>query len=115
MGRTYIRDGPRRAGGSSATLDWKSIAERLAAAGAQVVLTARSVDELESTVRAIEEVGGWARDLPADVTDRVGVEAVVAEAGRTAGPISLLGNNAGILGPIGGGIGGRWRQIGALP
>src|SRR6266849_9074214 len=79
----------------------KAIAERLAAAGARVALTARSGDELDSTVRAIEEVGGRARGLPADITDRVAVEAVVSEAERSDAPISLLVNNAGVLGPIG--------------
>src|SRR6266852_6005143 len=73
----------------------KAIAERLAAAGARVALTARSGDELDSTVRAIEEVGGRARGLPADITDRVAVEAVVSEAERSDAPISLLVNLRG--------------------
>jgi NAD(P)-dependent dehydrogenase (short-subunit alcohol dehydrogenase family) len=79
----------------------KTIAKGLAAAGARVVLTARSKDELRATAGEIEASGGYARILPADVTDRAAVEAVVVEAQRSVGPISLLVNNAGILGPIG--------------
>jgi NAD(P)-dependent dehydrogenase (short-subunit alcohol dehydrogenase family) len=70
-------------------------------AGARVAVTARSLDELDDTVRAIQTRGGPARALPADVTDQAAVESVVAEAERSLGAISLLVNNAGVLGPVG--------------
>jgi NAD(P)-dependent dehydrogenase (short-subunit alcohol dehydrogenase family) len=78
----------------------KVIGEQLAAAGAKVAITARSSDEVRSTARTIEQRGGVAQALPADVTDRAAVESVVLEVERTLGPISLLVNNAGIFGPI---------------
>jgi NAD(P)-dependent dehydrogenase (short-subunit alcohol dehydrogenase family) len=80
----------------------KAIAESLAAAGARVALTARSVDELDATVRNIQAVhDDLARAFPADVTHRAAVEAVVGEVERSLGLITLLVNNAGVLGPIG--------------
>lgn len=79
----------------------KAIARGLAAAGARVVLTARSADELQGTAREIEASGGHALVLPADVADRAAVESVVAQAERGLGPLGLLVNNAGVLGPIG--------------
>jgi NAD(P)-dependent dehydrogenase (short-subunit alcohol dehydrogenase family) len=78
----------------------KAIAEQLAAAGAKVAVTARSQDEVSSTVRAIEQRGGRATALTADVTERSAVESVVSEVERSLGPIALLVNNAGIFGPI---------------
>jgi len=79
----------------------QAIAERLAAAGARVAVTARSVEELDDTVHAIQARGGRACALPADVTDQAAVESVVAEAERSLGAISLLVNSAGVLGPVG--------------
>ena len=65
-------------------------AERLAAAGFDVVLGARRLDRLE---RVANRVGG--RALPLDVTDTASVEAFAAEiTGRTPA-VALLVNNAG--------------------
>jgi NAD(P)-dependent dehydrogenase (short-subunit alcohol dehydrogenase family) len=79
----------------------QAIAERLAAAGARVAVTARSVAELDETVSAINARGGHARALPADVTDQAAVDSVVNDVEQTLGPISVLVNNAGVLGPVG--------------
>jgi NAD(P)-dependent dehydrogenase (short-subunit alcohol dehydrogenase family) len=79
----------------------RAIAQALAAAGAAVVVTARSADELAETVRLIETAGGQTRALPADVTDRAAIEGVVVAAERAFGPVTLLVNNAGVLQPIG--------------
>lgn len=63
----------------------------LAAAGAEVVLAARTLPELEETVAALESAGHRARAMRLDVTDRAAVRALVAD----TGPFDLLLNNAG--------------------
>ncbi|MGX9965266.1 SDR family NAD(P)-dependent oxidoreductase [Roseomonas sp. F4] len=63
----------------------------LAAAGADVVLAARSLDELEETATALGEAGHAARAAQLDVTDRRAVRALV----EASGPFDILLNNAG--------------------
>ncbi|MBU8546996.1 MULTISPECIES: SDR family NAD(P)-dependent oxidoreductase [Roseomonadaceae] len=63
----------------------------LAAAGADVVLAARSLDELEETATAVGEAGHAARAAQLDVTDRDAVRALV----EASGPFDILLNNAG--------------------
>jgi len=77
------------------------VAEAFAAAGAAVALVARSADELAETVERIEAAGGNAAAAVADVTDRAGLASAVADLRRLLGPIDLLVNNAGVLGPVG--------------
>ena len=72
----------------------RAFASALAAAGASVTILARSIDELNRTAASI---GPNVQAFPADVTD---VESV-AESFRRIGPVDLLVNNAGVLGPIG--------------
>jgi NADP-dependent 3-hydroxy acid dehydrogenase YdfG len=72
-------------------------AKRLAAAGADVVVTARRADRLEALVRDIEEEGGRALALAADVTKEDEVKAVVDRAVDEYGPVDILVNNAGIM------------------
>lgn len=79
----------------------RAIAQGLAGAGATVAVVARSADELAETVRMIEEAGGRALALPADVADRAAVEGAVARVEAELGPVDLLVNNAGLLQPIG--------------
>jgi short-subunit dehydrogenase len=64
-----------------------AIARGLAARGAQLVLTARRVDVLESLAA---ETGG--RVLPCDLSDRAAVERLADE----AGPVDVLVANAGV-------------------
>ncbi len=63
----------------------------LAAAGAEVVMAARSLDELEETATALGEAGHASRAAQLDVTDRVAVRALV----EASGPFDILLNNAG--------------------
>src|SRR3954447_7801062 len=77
------------------------VATALAAAGASVALLARSAAELAATAELIEDAGGVAATAVADVTDAAGVAAAVAGLRRQLGPVDVLVNNAGILGPIG--------------
>jgi len=79
----------------------KSIALGLAAAGAAVTVTARSKDQLDRAVQAIEAVGGRALALVGDVTNAKDVARVVESAEKEYGPTTVLINNAGVTGPFG--------------
>jgi len=79
----------------------RAIALALARAGAAVAVVARSPDQLAETVSLIEEARGRAISVPADVTDERAIQHMVNEVERRLGPVDLLVNNAGILGPIG--------------
>jgi NAD(P)-dependent dehydrogenase (short-subunit alcohol dehydrogenase family) len=79
----------------------RAVAESFAAAGAAVALVARTADELAETVDRIEAAGGRAVATVADVTQPAGLTAAVADLRRRLGPIDLLVNNAGVLGPVG--------------
>jgi NAD(P)-dependent dehydrogenase (short-subunit alcohol dehydrogenase family) len=70
-------------------------AVRLAAEGARVAITARSVDGLERTRAEIESVGGTALVLPCDLAARDGGrDTIVARAEAELGPVDILVNNA---------------------
>ncbi|HUG00406.1 MAG TPA: SDR family NAD(P)-dependent oxidoreductase [Longimicrobiales bacterium] len=73
----------------------RAVAEALAAAGAAVVVCARSAAELESTAAAIREAGGDAHAIACDVTDPAAVERLAGEAGDRLGEVDILVNNAG--------------------
>ena len=75
----------------------RSFAIALAGAGAHVVITARTEAELLAVAGLIQQSGGQATPIPADVTDRPAVEALVARTEREVGPIDLLINNAATL------------------
>jgi NAD(P)-dependent dehydrogenase (short-subunit alcohol dehydrogenase family) len=78
-----------------------AIALGLAAAGAAVTVTARSKDQLASTVAEIESAGGKALAVAGDVVNRADVARVVAAAELKLGPTTILVNNAGVTGPFG--------------
>ncbi|MBP7243277.1 SDR family oxidoreductase [Amaricoccus sp.] len=70
----------------------KATAEALAAAGARVVLAARSAERLAEVAAAI---GGDALATPCDVTDPVSVDALYAAIGERFGRVDVVFNNAG--------------------
>jgi NAD(P)-dependent dehydrogenase (short-subunit alcohol dehydrogenase family) len=72
-------------------------AAALAQAGAEVVLAARSADEIEAAAAAIRAAGGQARALVLDVQD----VAATACANAAEGPFHALVNNAGTNRPAG--------------
>lgn len=81
----------------------RAIAYALAARGAAVAVAARSADQLAETAGMIEEAGGKATTVVADVTDQQDVDRMVATAEQELGPLTFLVNNAGapgISGPI---------------
>jgi sepiapterin reductase len=86
--------GASRGIGASAAL-W------LARAGADVVLTARSVDDLEQTAAAVRAEGRQAVVLAADLAQAGAGRAVVEQVLREVGWLDALVNNAGVVEPIG--------------
>lgn len=72
----------------------RAFAKALADAGASVSLLARSASELGETAAAL---GTAARIFPVDVTDARAVK----DTFQHIGPVDVLVNNAGVLGPIG--------------
>jgi NAD(P)-dependent dehydrogenase (short-subunit alcohol dehydrogenase family) len=71
-------------------------AKVLAAAGAQVAVTARRRDKLESLAAEITEAGGKALAVGMDVTDRTSVIDALDEITADLGVPNVLVNNAGI-------------------
>jgi NAD(P)-dependent dehydrogenase (short-subunit alcohol dehydrogenase family) len=81
----------------------RAIAQRLASAGATVVVTARSVDTstafpgtLAETVALIEQAGGRAIPLGADLESPADLDTLVRRASQAAGGLDILINNAGV-------------------
>ena len=74
----------------------RAIAEDLAAHGAKVVVNYNaSAAAAEEVVQAIQENGGEATAVQADVSDFVAAKALIETAVRTYGQIDILVNNAG--------------------
>ena len=74
----------------------RAIAVGLAAEGARVAITARSLDELENLAREVKAGGGAALVVPGDLSDRSGPARIVRTVTETWGPIEILVNNAGV-------------------
>jgi len=74
----------------------KAVAERFAREGADVLITGRRADVLDSVVAGITAAGGSAWAVTADVSVAGDVDASVAAALERWGRIDVLVNNAGI-------------------
>jgi NAD(P)-dependent dehydrogenase (short-subunit alcohol dehydrogenase family) len=74
----------------------RSLAYGLAGAGASVLLTARSKEELEAVARDIHAHGGEAETVSGSVADPAIVAAAAAAARARWGRVDVLVNNAGI-------------------
>lgn len=70
-------------------------AEILASAGADVVVTARSVDKLEDTKKMVEGLGRRCLAVAGDVTSYEDCDRVATETMQAFGRIDVLVNNAG--------------------
>lgn len=73
----------------------KATALKLAAAGATVLLVARSADELDALAAAITARGGRAIAFPADLTDEAVVTALAERINEVHGPPDIVVSNAG--------------------
>jgi NADP-dependent 3-hydroxy acid dehydrogenase YdfG len=80
----------------------EATAKQLAGLGAHVALAARREDRLKDLQAEIENAGGRALLLPADMTRRDDAEGVVRETVEEFGRLDILINNAGVmlLGPV---------------
>lgn len=74
----------------------------LAAAGAKVAIAARRSDRLKTLTQRIQQSGGEALPITADVADRAQVQQMVSATKDKWGRVDILVNNAGVmlLGPI---------------
>lgn len=78
----------------------KAISHKLAAEGAQVILTfVNDRESAEQTAAEISKEGGKARILQLEVSDPDSVDAVVADIGNSESRLDILVNNAGINDP----------------
>ena len=74
-----------------------AIAAEMAAAGARVVVTARSADELDAVCEQIASTGGAAWPVTCDITSDDDVARLASESHRLlGGPVDTLFNNAGV-------------------
>jgi NAD(P)-dependent dehydrogenase (short-subunit alcohol dehydrogenase family) len=81
----------------------RAIAVALGAQGTRVAAIARTLSDLEETVRLIADQGGTSVAIVADVTVERDVKAAFARAAAQLGPPDLLVNNAGgshAIGPL---------------
>jgi NAD(P)-dependent dehydrogenase (short-subunit alcohol dehydrogenase family) len=74
----------------------RGIAERLAAAGADLVVTGRNPEALDATQSAIERLGRRCVTVRADVRDAQAGRRIVDRAVSSFGRLDILINNAGI-------------------
>jgi 3-oxoacyl-[acyl-carrier protein] reductase len=72
-------------------------AEVLAANGAEVVLVARRPDRLGAVKASIENSGGRAMAVEADVCDRAAMQRAFDVAEKAFGTVTILINNAGVV------------------
>ncbi|MGC9497099.1 SDR family NAD(P)-dependent oxidoreductase [Streptomyces sp. WG7] len=75
----------------------RAVALGLAAEGAHVVVAGRGREPLDETVALIEEAGGKALAVTADVTRAADVQAVVDAAVEHFGSLDVAVNNAGVF------------------
>jgi short-subunit dehydrogenase len=73
----------------------KVTAERIGAAGGEVVLVARGRPKLEETADAVEAAGGRAHIYPCDLTDLDAIASMAEQVESDLGRVDILVNNAG--------------------
>ncbi|HEY9545445.1 MAG TPA: SDR family NAD(P)-dependent oxidoreductase, partial [Solimonas sp.] len=72
----------------------QGIAFALAAAGAKIAVTGRTLAKLEATVAEIEKRGGTALAIECDVKNAASLQACVARTVSALGGLNILVNNA---------------------
>lgn len=90
-----------------------STALHLAQQGATVAVVARRQDRLDALVAQIEQAGGAALAIQADISDRAQAEAAVQTAADRLGRLDILVNNAALmlLGPVVGADADEWDRM----
>ena len=91
----------------------EATARALAGEGAKVALVARRHDRLVALADEIEQQGGDALAIQADVSDHGKVEALTGQIKGQFGGLHILVNNAGLmlLGPVDGADVEEWRRM----
>jgi NAD(P)-dependent dehydrogenase (short-subunit alcohol dehydrogenase family) len=79
----------------------RGIAQAIAGANGVVAVVARSEDQLYETVELITRCGGQAIAVTADITEPKEVEYMTRQVEQQLGPVDILINNAGVIGPLG--------------
>ena len=77
----------------------RALALTLAQKGARLALLARDADALQAVVSQIQQAGGTAFPIVADIGDKHAIHAIAQQATSLVGPIDLLIHNASTLGP----------------
>jgi NAD(P)-dependent dehydrogenase (short-subunit alcohol dehydrogenase family) len=72
----------------------RSIAENMAAHGAKVVVSSRKLDACQVVVDAITKADGTAVAIPANISDKAGLQSLVDQSREAFGPIDVLVCNA---------------------
>jgi NAD(P)-dependent dehydrogenase (short-subunit alcohol dehydrogenase family) len=72
----------------------RSIAENMAAHGAKVVVSSRKLDACQAVVDVITKAGGTAVAIPANISDKAGLQNLVDQSRKAFGPIDVLVCNA---------------------
>ncbi len=78
----------------------RAIARRFAAEGAAVIVAARTARQVEGVAREIENSGGRAAWVTADVSRDEDCQRIIAAARQKFGGVHILVNNAGDYGPV---------------
>lgn len=73
----------------------EATARKLAAAGATVLIVARSADRLEDVAAAINTGGGRAVVYPTDLSDEAAVSVLAKQINENHGPLDIIVSNAG--------------------
>jgi len=73
----------------------KAVARSLARAGCHVILSSRTIAQIEEVEREIRREGGSATVVGADLTDDDAIAYLVDESRRACGAVDILVNNAG--------------------
>lgn len=73
-----------------------AVARKLTRAGAAVVVSARSENEIEAVAEGLRATGRTAHAVACDVTDRDSVAVMAARAQELVGSVDIVVNNAGI-------------------
>jgi NADP-dependent 3-hydroxy acid dehydrogenase YdfG len=91
-------------------------ARQLAEQGATVALVARRGDRLDTLVTDIEQAGGTALAVTADISDASQAEGAVQQAILRFGRLDILVNNAGLMliGPVVGADAEEWERMIAI-